>query len=508
MWHQTLSQRNVLFILALSLMALLLVTLEAPVQAQADDSFWQATYWNNRFLTGAPALQRQEANIDYNWGGGSPDPAVQADDFSARWVRSIYLPMGHYRFTATSDDGMRVWVDDTLLIDNWQEGDVRSLSADVTLLAGDHQIKVEYYEADGSATAQLSRQLLSGYDTNWLARYYDNMTLSGEPVLVQHVPQINFSLMGAPVSEVGADNFSIQWTRDVDLEAGRYRFSMTADDGARLWVNNQLVIAAWQDQAATTYTVEVNIDDGGLVPVRMEYYDNRGDAVANLEWTRITAVSSPPASPTGTWRGEYYNNVTLSGTPAMVRDDAQINFNWAEGSPAPALMGPDRFSVRWTRTLDLSPGRYEITAYADDGVRLWLDNELRLDQWQVQPTTASSTVIDHSGGPLPVVVEYFENSGLAEIRLFWTQTSSESLPDSAVPTAAMTGALYLNVRSGPGLNYEPFSSLRNGQTVPLVGRDQTAVWVQIVLPDNTTGWVSSRYLVSGTPFVELPVVNP
>lgn len=505
MWNLMSHYRKLPILFVLLILLLLVAVNEMPLQAQTNP--WQASYWNNRFLTGEPALQRSESNLNFNWGSGSPDPSINRDNFSARWLRDLYLPMGRYRFTAAADDGMRVWVDDTLLIDAWQEGQVHSLSADIVLLEGNHQIKVEYYEATGSADAELDRQLLSGYESNWLARYYDNMTLSGEPALVQHVARIGFSLLGAPVAEVGADNFSILWTQDVPLDAGRYRFTMTADDGARLWVNDQLVIDAWHDQPATTYDVEVDVD-GGLVPIRMAYYDNQGDAVADLSWTQIAAVPPPPIASPGNWRGEYYNNVSLGGTPVMVREDDSIDFNWGDSSPAPAVMDADRFSVRWTRTLDLSPGRYELTTYTDDGVRLWLNDELRIDQWQVQAVTPHTTTIDHPGGPLRVVIEYFENTGLAEARLVWLQIPTQDLPDTAVPTATMTGASYLNVRSGPGLTYAPFSALRQGQTVPLIGRDETAVWLNITLPDNQTGWVSSRYMISQTPFVELPVVTP
>lgn len=492
-------------LLLLLTLLLLAAAHEKPLQAQGEP--WQASYWNNRYLTGEPVLQRTESSLNFDWGSGSPHASVNRDNFSARWQRNLYLPMGRYRFTAVADDGMRVWVDDTLLIDAWQEEQVRSLGADITLLEGNHQIKVEYYEATGNAEAQLDRQLLTGYESNWLARYYDNMSLSGEPVLIQHVARISFSLLGAPVGEVGPDQFSILWTQDVAMDAGRYRFTMTADDGARLWVNDQLVIDAWHDQPATTYNVEVNVD-GGLVPIRMAYYDNRGDAVADLDWTQITAVSPPPIASPGNWRGEYYNNVSLGGTPVMVREDDSIDFNWGDSSPAPASMDADRFSVRWTRTLDLSLGRYELTTYTDDGVRLWLNDDLRIDQWQVQPVTPHSTTIDHPGGPLHVTMAYFENTGLAEARLVWTQIPTQGLPETAVPTATMTGALYLNVRTGPGLNHEPFSALRRGQTVPLIGRDKTAVWLNITLPDNQTGWVSSRYMVSQTPFVELPITTP
>ena len=62
---------------------------QGPVGPQHSDPGWQATYWNNTDLSGPPALQRAEGNLDYDWGTGSPAPGVNADQFSARWTRYI-----------------------------------------------------------------------------------------------------------------------------------------------------------------------------------------------------------------------------------------------------------------------------------------------------------------------------------------------------------------------------------------------------------------------------------
>lgn len=478
----------------------------APLQAQT--AAWQATYWNNRYLTGEPVLQRQEESLNHNWGDGSPHPLIRDDNFSARWVRQLALPAGHYRFTATTDDGMRVWVNNTLVIDTWQDSQVHSLSGDIFLWTPEQQVKVEYYEAGGGAIARLDYTLLSGFEGEWLGRYFNNMNLSGEPAAVRYNPQINFGWVGSPVEGVNPDHFSASWSRDLLLDPGRYRFSVTADDGARLWVNGRLVIAAWQDQPATTYSVNVDIP-GGQTPVRLEYYENEGEAVIQLAWTAITVFPSPTPPPESPyWRGEYFNNITLDSTPVLVRDETQIDFDWGLGSPAARTLTGNRFSARWTRTLNLPPGRYQFTTTTDDGARLWLNGELRIDAWQVQPVTSHSTILDHPGGPLPVTMTYFENTGLAEAHLAWQQlpaASPTAVPGS--PTATMTGANALNVRSGPGLEFEPFTSLSYGQTVPLVGRDRWGIWLKIMLPNGEMGWVSSRYLTSDTPYATLPVVS-
>ena len=493
--------------LALILGLLLFSTGTEPLQAQ--ESNWEARYWDNITLSGTPVLQRTEANIDYDWGDDAPHPLVPDDNFSAEWVKSTHLFAGNYRFTATMDDGMRVWVDNNLVIDSWTDSQVHSLTADVYLTTGTHQIRVAYYEVGGKAVAKLNwAQTTTPTQGAWLAQYFNNTTLAGEPAHVQNEPAINLDTIGAPAPQIGSDNFSVRWTQTTSLNAGRYRFTATADDGVRLWVNNQLVINEWRDQAATDFTADIDLP-GGAIPIQMEYYENGGGAVAQLSWVQIAAVPLPvPLPTTGSWRAEYFNNTVLAGEPALVRNDARLNFNWGSGSPAPNIINVDGFSVRWTQTFNMAAGTYQLTGAADDGIRVWVNGQQVIDSWQMQAVAQHTAVINHLGGQLAVIVEYFENMGLAEARLDWAQVgTTPTNPTTEGATATMTGASYLNVRSGPGLEHEPFAALSRNQTVAVVGRDAYGIWLEVQLPDGNTGWVSSRYLTTTTPVVDLPITG-
>jgi len=257
---------------------------------QHSDPHWQATYWNNTSLSGSPALERQESDLDNDWGSGSPDSTVHADQFSARWTRYIDVTPGTYRFTATSDDGIRIWVDGDLLMDQWHDHPPTTYTAERSLEAGHHLVKVEYYENGGVAVAKLSWAQVAAIQ-HWRGEYYNNRTLSGSPSVVRDDVEIGFSWgSGSPgPGQIDADVFSVRWVRNLDLAAGNYRFTMTVDDGARLYVNGHLLIDAWKDQPARTYTGDIYLA-GGPVTVQMEYYENFGDATARLTWG---GVSSP-----------------------------------------------------------------------------------------------------------------------------------------------------------------------------------------------------------------------
>jgi hypothetical protein len=189
-------------------------------------------------------------------------------------------------------------------------------------------------------------------------------------------------------------------------------------------VNNHPLIESWRDQPATTYTAEIYLN-GGEVPIKLEYYEDGGDAVARLVWELLTPNDQA-------WQGEYFANRTLSGVPTLVRNDASIDFNWAAGSPAPGALPADGFSARWTRTLDLAAGRYRFEVTADDGGRLWVGGRLLIDVWRDQPAQTYIGEIDLLAGPVPVKMEYYEHTGLAVARLSWSRLDVPSVPGTVM----------------------------------------------------------------------------
>lgn len=415
--------------IASRMMSLLLALLAVgvwmqPVQAQEDivraavsDPVWQAAYWDNRTLSGPATVSRSDANLDFDWGTGSPDPALPADGFSARWTRYLYLEAGTYRFRATADDGVRVFVNDQSIIDGWFDHDAQTFSGNITLTTGHHLVRVEYYENADRASVRLAWERLDagGEIRNWRGEYFNNRTLTGSPALVRDDRTIQFDWgRNSPApGTVDADNFSARWTRTLNLPAGTYRFQLHTDDGARLWVNNALLIDAW-DEGVLSESSDIYLP-GGPIPVRLEYFDFAGDAFAHLAWERRT--TTPPADER--WQGAYFANRDLSGSPALTREEERIDFDWGTGSPAPGTLSEDNFSVRWTRTLALPAGRYRFTLRVDDGARLWVGDELMIDQWRIQPDSTYSAEIALTGDPVPVKLEYFEAGNVARVALAW-----------------------------------------------------------------------------------------
>ncbi|HEX2879910.1 MAG TPA: ELWxxDGT repeat protein, partial [Polyangiaceae bacterium] len=116
-----------------------------------------ATYYNNRDFTGNTVV-RIDPNINFTWGNGSPDPAIDVDSFSVRWTGQIEAPYDDtYRFNVKSDDGFRLWIDGVLHMDYFTDGvkDVFT-GAPLPLDAGvKYDIKMDFYDNGGGASARL-----------------------------------------------------------------------------------------------------------------------------------------------------------------------------------------------------------------------------------------------------------------------------------------------------------------------------------------------------------------
>ncbi len=118
----------------------------------------RATYFNNMTLTDPSVLTRTDATVNFDWGGGSPGTGVNTDRFSTRWAGQVEAPIsGIYTFSTISDDGVRLWVNGTQVINNWTDhAPATNNSAAISLTGGQkYDIKMEYYENGGGAVAKL-----------------------------------------------------------------------------------------------------------------------------------------------------------------------------------------------------------------------------------------------------------------------------------------------------------------------------------------------------------------
>lgn len=119
-----------------------------PIQLTTN---WLATYFNNRNLSGSPSAILSETSPTHNWGTGSPISSVGSDNFSARWTATQTLSAGTYRVSVRADDGIRVYINNVPVINEWHDYTNSAYTGDIALPSGTHNIVIEYYEASGLA---------------------------------------------------------------------------------------------------------------------------------------------------------------------------------------------------------------------------------------------------------------------------------------------------------------------------------------------------------------------
>ncbi|MCD6285276.1 MAG: hypothetical protein J7M39_05115, partial [Anaerolineae bacterium] len=207
----------------------------------------------------------------------------------------------------------------------------------------------------------------------------------------------------------------------------------------------------WEEQELTWHYQDWHWLEGTHT-LRVEYFEGTGGAQAQFWWnyaaTAAAAQAMPPsptygsaqaagqpaapaqpASPTtplltlpGPWTGEYFNGRDLAKVPVVTRTDPAINFDWKWEAPV-AGVPANQFAVRWTGTFTFEAGQVRFTTTTDDGVRIYVDGTLILDNWRPMRGTRYVTV-QIPKGTHTVRMEYFEALQAAKARLTWMKVAN------------------------------------------------------------------------------------
>lgn len=258
------------------------------------------TYFNRVNLEGS-AGSRIDPVINFDW-PGSPMTGVPNNNFSVRWTgyyRSLSATT-HY-FRTISDDGVRLWIDNKLIINKWINQAATAWEGSIDLEPDRlYPIRLEFYDSCCDAAIKLYHGAENAGDVAFsiippehLYRdqeapgglkgdYFTNTNL-GNSATQREDSEIDFTWPGSPATGVNSNNFSVRWEGFFwATNSGFYVFRALADDGVRLWLNGVQLIDGWKDQAATYYNGRIFLDGGKLHPIRLEMYDRNGDSRIQL----------------------------------------------------------------------------------------------------------------------------------------------------------------------------------------------------------------------------------
>ncbi len=148
--------------------------------------------------------------------------------------------------------------------------------------------------------------------------------------------------------------------------------------------------------------------------------------------------------PDGQFLAKYFKNETAGGQPAFTRCERRIDFDWGERGPSGTVsrtssadtsssesdgkadgsstvrsVGKEHFSVRWAGRFQFAGGDHTFVATADDGIKVWVDGEVIINEWRMQGPTEFRATRNLTPGIHKVEVVYFQNVGGAVARLRW-----------------------------------------------------------------------------------------
>lgn len=405
-----------------------------------------AKFWNTPgtgefppMPTTEPVLTRTDQLIDFTWDIGSPDPAVSPDHFVATWEAVKAFEGGNYKFSTVSDDGIRVFIDGQLIFDEWNDH-AEEFVFHKAITSGNHLIKVEYYENDGGAGIKFGFEKVDVIPPFYTAEFFNNPTLTGPAAVTRSDEVLYYVWAGnSPDPKIQTDNFSGRWTKTDTFDAGIYQFTLFGDDGMRLFIDGILEMDAWTDQSEKVNNKQIALT-GGTHQIKVEYYENTGGAYAKMLYKRTgdlppgpTPTPTPTPAPITGFKGEYWNQpqfiypVTMPQTaPDLIRDDSLINFEWNNASPDPKIT-PDKFIARWSKKADFEQGTYSFNTESDDGIRVYIDNGLIIDEWNDHAKKVNTAQIQLNAGEHDIRIEYYENGGGAIAKFNYQKVASQQL---------------------------------------------------------------------------------
>lgn len=415
---------------------------------------WKATYYDNEAHISPAQYAACEQNIHRQWigqGVGLAQLGGQSDHFSIRWVGQFDFG-GSYQFQTRSDDGSRLFVDSTLVLDKWRTC-CSTWTSDTVDIPGTALLTFELVNYGPGAYADLTWINNGCGSGSFRVEYYSTQDLSGAPLdnddlcftpeevgLINGAPVLNWHGDSPDIYGLQADHFSIRWSGEFEFTYGQsqapgmYEFTVASDDGSRLIVDGVTVLDQW-GSCCQAWNSEPVFMSAGTHLIVYEYNEIGGDAYAGLTW-------HASGCDIGVFGVSFFDNPNFQGTPVNGQNQCEpaspdgppctpssctpVNRNWQRGGVDELLGQQDQFSVRWEGTFEFEDGDYIFSSTSDDGSRVNVDGVLVLDRFSACCATWTSDPIHLSSGLHAVSYEMQELGGEAYATLMWSRSEANA----------------------------------------------------------------------------------
>lgn len=273
----------------------------APADIDAFPGGLFAEYFNTWNLLGPAVVERIDPTVDFLWPTGSPHHNLNDNSVSVRWSGEVEpLYSEEYTFYASTDDGVRLWVDGERLISDFETHPLTENRGTIRLRAGQrYSIVMEYFQGGGQAAAHLlwssdsqRKQIIPAnrlypLSLGLAGRYFNTLNLNGPVIFSRIDPEINFHWdVAAPNSSVNPNTFSVRWEgRLQPLQTEKYTFYTFADGGVRLWIDGKQIINDWDTPRSTENFGIIALQAARTYDIRLEYHSKSGSPAVSLEWS-------------------------------------------------------------------------------------------------------------------------------------------------------------------------------------------------------------------------------
>jgi hypothetical protein len=441
-----------------------------------------------------PAETRVDLTINFPSTEGDFADTGLVDRFFVRWSGLLRVPAeGSYTFYLASDDGSRLFIDGKKVVDNGGLHGMEEQSGEAKLTAGDHEIKIEFFENGGGAGCQLfwegggqDRQIVPfkaffhkasmeknvlgtaplevGQRPGLLGEYFDmGDAVEDFPALGDRKPKVRridrqVSFPSTEEAFAGTDlaeHLYARWTGLVWIpKDGKYTFYTESDDGSRLSIDGKQVVDNGGLHGMEEKSGEAEIK-AGWRELKLEFFENEGGAGCRLLFSgegipkrvipaRFLAHKEDPdldAVAPGLI-AEYFNIGEELGDfpsleerkPAKVRIDPQVNFESTEEEFAGTGLS-ETFYARWTGLVKApAEGMFTFYTESDDGSRLYIDGALVVDNGGLHGMEERSGVVQLRAGEHEIRIDFFENGGGAGCKASWEGPGTEK---QIIPAGAL-----------------------------------------------------------------------
>jgi len=420
---------------------------------------WIVELYANPSLRGTPISTQRSPDVDFDWGTDSPYEyefgfpfsfevdLIPEDHFSARFTQLHRFREGWHRFRLRGDDGVRLWVDDRLVINAWWDQARTEYVAEHYVAAGDHVLRVEYYENTGAASVRLQIE-----PVNFHYQVWTNDAMTGSPAATFDDTLTKLEWRHAPpVSTTTSKGvFSLRATGTNRFEAGDYVFHARHTGGCRISVDGTVVLDAWAGPlsaasapvtlSAGNHAVRVEYKNLATIPApgvkgyyraALEfdwadvgwrasfYHDDARKAVSDAGWPNVD--SAYEAFRTGgltghpVFEGVYPANHSVANE-YFAQDAVPLRLSFGDlkkfqtGIPGAAAIPADPGDwlgahIRRRIFVDTA-GRYEFTLRSDDGYRLIVDGKQLLQDEHVIDSDPYTAEVELGWGVHDLAIEY------------------------------------------------------------------------------------------------------